>query len=63
MNKYEAIYCRIEHHILRVACEAENAKEANKRFNELYLSYSEVDTTQMECIHCEDFMQDISEVK
>jgi len=62
MTTYQATYCRIEHRIETLECEANSEEEASEKFDEMISDSELIDFDAMECVHADDFIQDIEEL-
>lgn len=63
MKTYRAMQVRIEHRVEYIECEANSLEEAETYFDSLIEDSTTIDFDSMECVHAEDWIQDIEEVK
>jgi pentatricopeptide repeat protein len=63
MKSYRASYCRVENRVIELECKANSMEEAEAKFDEMIDDSQEIDFDEMECVHAEDFIQDIEEIK
>lgn len=68
MKKYKALYARTETRVIEIECEAMNEDEASDKFDEMIEDNLcgdayHFDYDDMKCVHAEDDIQNIEEIK
>lgn len=63
MKRFKVSVCRIEHNIYLTDVEAKDSNEARRKAFDLFEDDMELNFKYIDCVHAEEFVQEVREVR